>query len=104
MPPKEEFYSKLNDCHISAEDYEYAKKVWREFGMKTMHEYHNLYLKSDVLLLADIFEEFRNVCLENYKLDPAWCYTTPGLTWDAALKVTKVKLELLTDIDMLPMI
>lgn len=93
MPPKEEFYSKLNDCHISAEDYEHAKKVWAEFRMKTMGEYHDLYLKSDVLLLADMFEEFRNVCLENYKLDPAWYYTTPGLAWDTALKVTKSSLN-----------
>ena len=69
-----------------------------------MGDYHDLYLKTDTLLLADVFEEFRNVCLENYELDPAWYFTSPGLAWDASLKKTKVKLELLTDIDMLQMI
>ena len=72
--------------------------------MKTMREYHDLYLMSDVLLLADVFENFRDVCSKNYGLDPAWYYTAPGLAWDAALKLTKVNLELLTDIDMLLMI
>ena len=66
-----------------------------------MGDYHDLYLKSDVFLLADVFEKFRRVCLENYNLDPAWYYTAPGLAWDAFLKITGVKLELLTDIKML---
>ena len=101
LPTKEEFYSKLNDCGISDEDYDHAKKVWKEFGVKNLGEYHDLYLKSDVLLLADGFEEFRNVCLENYSLDPAWYYTSPGLSWDALLKHSKIKLELLTDVDIL---
>ena len=61
------------------------QKVWKVFGMKTMRDYHDLYLKTDVLLLADMFEEFRNVCLDNYKLDPAWYYTSPGLSWDTML-------------------
>ena len=69
-----------------------------------MRGYHDLYLESDVLLLADVFENFRNVCLKNYKLDPAWYYTSPGIAWDAALKMTGVELELLTDPDMLLMI
>ena len=68
--------------------------------METLQDYHNLYLKTDVLLLADVFENFRDVCQENYGLDPAWYYTAPGLAWDAALKVTKVELELLADPDM----
>ena len=101
MPPKEEFNSKLNDCGISDDDYNHAKKVWKEFRVKNLGEYHDLYLKSDVLLLADVFEEFRNVCLENYSLDPAWYYTSPGLSWDALLKHSGVRLELLTDVDML---
>ena len=99
LPPIEAFYSKLNKEGVSEEDYEHAKKVWKTFRMKSMRRYHNLYLKTDVLLLADVFENFRNVCLENYGLDPAWYYTSPGLAWSAALKVTKVELELLTDID-----
>ena len=103
LPKKEDFYSKLNDSHIFAEDYEHAE-IWNEFEMNTIGDYHDLYLKSDVLLLADVFEEFRNVCLENYKLDPAWYFTAPGLAWDAALKESKVELELLTDIDILLMI
>jgi hypothetical protein len=68
-----------------------------------MREYHDLYLKSDVLLLTDVFESFRSVCMENYGLDPAWYFTAPGLSYDAMLKITKVKLELLHDVDMLQM-
>ena len=69
--------------------------------MSTFREYHELYNKTDVLLLADVFENFRHVCLENYGLDPTWYYTSPGLSWDAMLKCTKIKLELLSDHDML---
>ena len=101
LPQKEKFYSKLNDCGISDEDFDHAQRIWKEFGMKNLGEYHDLYLKSDVLLLADVFEEFRNVCMENYSLDPAWYYTSPGLSWDALLKHSGVKLELLTDPDIL---
>ena len=101
LPQKEEFFSKLNDCGISDEDFDHAQRIWKEFGMKNLGEYHDLYLKSDVLLLADVFEEFRNVCMENYSLDPAWYYTSPGLSWDALLKHSGVKLELLTDPDIL---
>ena len=77
------------------------KCIPKEFGVKNLGEYHDLYLKSDVLLLTDVFEEFRNVCLKNYSLDPAWYYTSPGLSWDALLKHSGVKLELLTDPDIL---
>ena len=101
LPPKEAFYSKLNKSHISDEDYEHAQKVWRAFDCKTMRDYHDLYLKSDVLLLADVFENYCDLCLKNYELDPAWYYTAPGLAWDAALKKTKVELELLADREML---
>ncbi|XP_072023229.1 uncharacterized protein [Amphiura filiformis] len=104
LPPKDTFYSKLNEEHISDEDYEHAQKVWDTFGMKTMREYHDLYLESDVLLLADVFESFRKVCLKNYQLDPCWYYTAPGLSYDAMLKKTGIKLDLLTDIDMALMI
>ena len=101
LPPKEAFYSKLNDCGVSDEDYEYAQNIWKEFEIKNLGEYHDLYLKSDVLLLADVFEEFRNICLENYSLDPAWYFTSPGLSWDVLLKHSEETLELLTDRDKL---
>ncbi|XP_072024902.1 uncharacterized protein [Amphiura filiformis] len=104
LPPKDTFYSKLNEEHISDEDYEHAQNVWNAFEMKTMREYHDLYLKSDVLLLADVFESFRKLCLKNYKLDPCWYYTAPGLSYDAMLKTTGVKLDLLVDYDMAMMI
>ena len=104
IPPKEAFYSRLIGEGISDEDYEHVKKVWKVFGMKTLQDYHDLYNVTDVLLLADVFENFRNVCMENYKLDPAHYFTAPGLAWDACLKITDVELELLSDIDMLLMI
>ena len=103
LPPKSEFYSKLYDEDISDEDYQHALKVWKTFGCKTLRDYHDLYLKSDVLLLADVFEKFRLTCLKHYKLDPAHYYTAPGLAWDACLKLTGQHLELLTDYDMLMM-
>ena len=97
LPSIEDFYSRLNDENISPEDYTHAQNVWSHFNCKTMRDYHDLYLKSDVLLLADVFENFRDLCLENYKLDPAYYYTAPGLFYDACLKKTKINLELLTD-------
>ena len=100
LPTKEEFYSILNNEHISDEDYSYAQKVWNTFQLQTMGEYHNLYLKSDILLLADVFENFRKTCLQYYKLDPCHYFTSPGLSWDAMLKMTNIQLELMTDIDM----
>ncbi|XP_072018277.1 uncharacterized protein [Amphiura filiformis] len=100
LPSKEAFYSKLNESEISDEDYQHAQNVWNTFEMKTMREYHDLYLKSDVLLLADVFENFRKLCLENYELDPCWYYTDPGLSNDGMLKTADVKLELLTDYNM----
>ena len=103
LPSKEEFYSKLNDEDISDEDYQHAIKVWNTFGCKTIKDYHDLYLKSDVLLLADVFENFRATCIKHYKLDPAHYYTSPGLAWDACLKTTGQKLQLLHDYDMLMM-
>lgn len=104
LPPKSAFYSKLTDEEISDEDYEHARTVWKTFECKTLRDYLDLYNKSDVLILADVFENFRDLCIKHYGLDPAWYYTSPGLAWDAALKITKVTLELLTDPDMLLMI
>ena len=97
LPPNKDFYSKLNDTGITDEQYEHAKNVWQEFHCKTMRDYHNLYLKTDVLLLADVMENYRDVCIKNYDLDPLWYYKALGLAWDAALKISDVKLELLTD-------
>ena len=93
LPPKKSFYSKLNDCDITVKDFEHALKVWKHFKMTTFREYHDLYLKTDVLRLADVFENFRNVCMENYELDPAWSYTAPGLAWDACLQKTGFNLN-----------
>ncbi|CAH3146286.1 unnamed protein product, partial [Porites lobata] len=104
LPPKEEFYSKLNDEEISDDDYQHAINVRNTFKCKSLRDYHDLYLKSDVLLLSDVFENFRKTCLKHYKLDPAHYYTSPGLSWDACLKETGQKLQLLNDYDMLMMI
>ena len=103
LPTKEKFYSKLNDEDISDEDYQHAQNVWNTFKCQSIRDYHDLYLKSDVLLLADVFENFRKTCLKHYKLDPAHYYTSPGLAWDACLKETGQQLELLCDYDMLMM-
>ena len=103
LPPKEAFHSNLNMSDISEYDYKHAQRVWKEFKLKNLGEYHDLYLKTDVLLLSNVFESFRNECLEYHGLDPAHFYTTPGLAWQASLKKTGVRLELLTDPDMLLM-
>ena len=100
LPKKEEFYSILNNEHISDENYKHAQNVWNTFNLKNMGEYHDLYLQSDILLLTDVFENFRKTCLEYYKLDPCHYFTSPGLSWDAMLKMTDIKLELMTDVDM----
>ena len=110
LPSIENFYSKLNDEHCSNEDYERAINVWNTFKCKTFLDYHNLYLKSDVLLLADVWANFREVCYENYKLDCNYYYTAPSLSWDAFLKCSSewyekkynedFYLELITDEDI----
>ena len=100
LPPKSAFYSRLTETDISDADYAHAHEVWTTFGMTAFAEYRDLYLLTDVLLLADVFEQFRSTCMEHYGLDPAHYYTAPGLSWDAMLKMTEVELELLTDVDM----
>ena len=101
--PKSEFYSKLNDEDVTDDEYKHAINVWNTFKCKTIRDYHDVYLKSDVLLLADVFENFRAMCLRHYNLDPAHHYTSPGLAWDACLKETGQELQLLHDYDMLMM-
>ena len=101
LPPKSAFYSGLTGKGISDNDYKHALNVWDVFKMKTFKEYHELYNETDVLILADVFENFRESSLKHYKLDPAHYFTAPGLSWDAGLKITGVNLELLSDIDML---
>ena len=100
LPNKQDFYSILNNEHISDEQYMLAQNVWNTFNLKTMGDYHDLYLKSDIVLLADVFENFRKTCLQYYKLDPCHYFSSPGLSWDAMLKMTNIKLELMNDIDM----
>ena len=86
LPPKEAFYGNLNLEVISDEDYAHAQKVWDVFKITNLDEYHDLYVQSDTLLLADVYENFRNICLEKYQLDPAYFVSAPGLAWQACLK------------------
>ncbi|KAJ8913054.1 hypothetical protein NQ315_006555 [Exocentrus adspersus] len=97
LPSRNDFYDKLNDEDVSELDYRRAEKVWALFNCKTLGDYSDIYLKSDVLLLCDVFENFRKICLETYKLDPAQYFTAPGLAWDAMLKLTQ-------NIDMIHML
>ena len=101
LPEKEEFYSNLNMEDITDVGYMHAKRVCKDFEIKNLGEYHDLHLKSNTLLLADFFENFRKLCLMIYHLDPVKFISAPGLAWQAVFKKTEVKLELLTDIDML---
>ena len=103
LPPIEAFYSNLNMSNVSEGDYEHIQRVWKEFRICNLGEYHDLYLRTDVVLLANVFEAFRDTCLEHYSLDPAHFYTSPGLAWKTYLKHTGIRLELLTDPDMLLM-
>ena len=101
LPNKKSFYSKLNLEDITNKDYAHAQKVFEEFKLKNLGDYHGLYVQSDTLLLADVFKNFRNKCIEIYELDPTHFVSAPGLAWQACLKKTEVELELLTNIDML---
>ena len=103
IPPREAFYSKLSGRGITEKDYKHAGNVWNSFKMKTFKEYHELYNITDVLLLTDVFENFRDICLKIYGLDPVYYFTAPGLAWDACLKMTSIDLELLSDPNMLLM-
>ena len=104
LPSINNFYSKLKLENIDKEDYAHAQKVWNTFNIKNVGEYHDLYVQLDTAQLADVFENFRTVCLKEYELDPSYFVSTPGLALEAMLKITKVKIELLTDIDMVLMV
>ena len=104
LPVKESFYSNLMMEDISDTDYKHANNVFKKFDLNNLGDYHDLYVRSDTLLLADVFENFRIACLSNYELDPANFVSLPGLAWQACLKKTNIELELITDYDMLLMI
>ena len=100
LPSKDKFFSSLKDEEISENEYSRAKHIWNTFNIKNLGEYHDLYLKTDVLSLCDVFEKFVNTCLNYYVLDPCHYFSSPGSSWDAMLKMTKIELELINDIDM----
>ena len=104
FPSKKDCYSQLNKEDIDDKDYKHALNVWKSLNVKNMGEYHDIYLATDVLLLADVFESFRETAIEHYKLDPTHYVSLPGFGWDALLKMTKVKLDVISDYDMYLMI
>ena len=104
LPCKESFYSSLTMEDISDTDYKHANNVFKKFNLNNLGDYHDLYVRSDTLLLADVFENFRNACLRNYELNPTHFVSLPGVAWQACLKKTNVELKLITDYDMLLMI
>ena len=101
LPSKEDFYSNLNMEDISDNDYRHANNVFKGFKLENLGDYHDLYVQSDTLLLADVFNNFRDMCIKEYELDSAHFLSLPGLAWQACLKKTNIELELLTDYDML---
>ena len=103
LPPKRDFYSELILEDISDADYAHAQKVFNEY-CTNIGDYHDLYVQDNTLLLAGVFEKCRDKCIEIYGLDPSYFYSAPGLAWQACLKKTDVKLELLTDYEMLLMV
>ena len=104
LPSKESFHSNLNMEDIDDIDYRHGNNIFDKFKSNNLGDYHDLYVQSDTLLLADVFENFRDMCLKQYELDPAHFLSLPGLAWQACLKKTNVELELLTDYDMLLMV
>ena len=104
LQSKEQFYSRLTEEDITNDDYNKAKQIWKHFGIKSMGEYHDLYLKTDVLLLTDVFENFRDMCLSFYGLDPVYYYTLPNFAFDAMLKLTGIEIDLVYNQEMYEMI
>ena len=103
LPSIDKFYSKLQVKDISENEYKHVKNVWDVFEIKTLGEYHDLHVKADTAQLTDVFENFRSLCLKEYQLDPAYFVSTPSLAFEAMLKITKAKIELFTDINMVLM-
>jgi len=91
LPPREAFYSFLTENECSIQNYTHAQKVWNEFSCKNLKDHLELYLKTDVLLMSDVYENFRRLPTKIYSLDPAHFFTTPGLSWEAMLKYTKIE-------------
>ena len=104
LPSKEQFYSRLTEEDITNDDYTKAKQIWKHFDIKNMGEYHDLYLKTDVLLLTDVFENLRDMCLSYYGLDPVYYYTLPNFAFDAMLKLTGIEIDLVYNQEMYEMI
>ena len=100
LPPPSEFYSKLSNEHITDSAYKHAQEVWDTFDCRNIGDYHDIYLRTDVLLLADVFENFRKTAMATYGLDPAHYYTLPRYSWDCLLKCTNIELEQITDPDL----
>ena len=100
LPDRSKFFSSLNDKCIGEKDYLKAVDVWNVFKMNSMVDYHDLYLKTDVLLLADVFQKFIKTCIDYYGLGPCHYFSSPGLSWDAMLKLTGIELDLISEIDM----
>ena len=104
IPPREASYRDLNFENTADKDYEQVKKIWKVFRIKNRGKYHDLYVKCDTLLLADVFENFRDKCIEIFELDPVYFLSALGIAWETCLKKTEVELELITDYDMLLMV
>ena len=100
LPPEKDFYNDLTKQHITEEDYAFVEKLWNTFHLQSLGELHDLYMETDTLLLADVFQNYRQVIMKNYGLDPIHFYTAPSLSWSAGLKFTNVKLEIPSDVNM----
>ena len=100
LPDIDCFFSSLKDCCVSEKEYQRACDIWKVFEIKKLGQYHDLYLKTDVLLLCDVFGKFIGVCLKDYGVDPCHYFISPGLSWDAMLKMTSIRLEKINNIDV----
>ena len=95
-----DFYDDLNEKPVNREEYFQSKALYKKLGFASFKDWLQLYQTLDVKILTDVWLNFRNLCMDNYKLDPSFYYTSPGLAWDAMLLKTKIKLELISDPDM----